>query len=190
MDKRGIAVILIVWVMVSGSAMAGDQVVDPKIGLPLFLKIITYDDNFRHDDLKAVRVHVVYDKRLAQSFAQFREIETYCREKTDVLVQGLPLELVPLPVTMLDSALKHISPEYYNLLLVTSVGDHSARELLRSTQERGLRSFALDPEYVALGLAVGVRPNKNKPSIVVNLESSRKEGSKFSAHLLKLCEIL
>jgi len=190
MNTRWIAMFFIMWSMAAGPGDAASQVIDPDVGLPLFLKIITYDDDFHRDGIKAVRIYVVYDHRIAESYSQYRGIEAFQRENEKLRVKRLPVEFIPVPVDGLDRPLEMVSSDHYNLMLVTSVGDLQARALSDIAQSYGMHSFALDPEYVALGLTVGVRPNRDRPSIIINLESSRKEGSKFSAHLLKMCEIL
>ena len=45
------------------------------------------------------------------------------------------------------------------------------------------------PQYVALGLAVSVRLQGERPNFVINAEAAKAEGADFSAELLKLAQI-
>ncbi len=44
--------------------------------------------------------------------------------------------------------------------------------------------------YVNQRFAVGLEIKDQKPEIIINLSSTRAEGSDFSANLLKLCRII
>jgi len=46
------------------------------------------------------------------------------------------------------------------------------------------------PEYVEQGLAIGIDNVRDRPSIVVNVAESRREGVDLSAQVLKLARVL
>ena len=46
------------------------------------------------------------------------------------------------------------------------------------------------PDYVRRGVAVGIGMAQNKPKVLINLPSSRSEGSDFDANLLRIATVL
>ena len=46
------------------------------------------------------------------------------------------------------------------------------------------------PEYVNMGLAVGIDIRENRPQIVINMSAAKAEGADFSSQLLKLSKIV
>ena len=187
--RRAARVVALTWCLGGGMCSAESGAVEPQVGIPLFLKIITYDENFGQALAQPVRLFVVYEKSVAQSYEQHLRVEEFFKTSDRLLVGGKDVRYQPVVLEALDSMLQYLSPTEYNVLLVTSIGKSRVRLLAGKIRGRGLRSFAFDSDYVPLGLAVGVRVEPRQPVIMINLDSSRKEGSRFSAHLLKMCEV-
>ncbi|MFH1893496.1 MAG: hypothetical protein ABIK83_12545 [Candidatus Zixiibacteriota bacterium] len=178
--------------LITGAAPAfGDNgTVDPGLEIQLFLKVITYDQNFLPESLGAVRLYIVYDRSVPESYEQLLRVDNFLRESPGMSVSGVAVKHESLPIKQFNSAVSRMSSREYNILLVTAVDRREIESLALEAQAAGMRSFSILPEYVNLGLAVGVRVGKKRNSIIVNLESSRREGSNFSAHLLKMCEVI
>jgi len=170
-------------------AWGGDVVVDPGLSIPLFLKIITYDENFDAKTIETVRIYTVYDQKTARSYEQLTKTEEFFKKNQDLTVEGVRVQLYSLTLDRIDSILENTSKAEYRMLIVTEIGREKARILAEKTKAVDVRSFALDPSYIPLGLAVTVRTGRTSNAILVNLEASRQEGSRFGAHLLKMCEI-
>lgn len=166
-----------------------EHAADPQVVIPLFLKILTYDDNFRQDELRAINLIVVYDRDVVQSYREFSQINEYLKDHPNLVVSGVILTHVAMSLESFDTLSPPDDPDDYNILLVTSVGRDKIKHLSERTRKYKMRSFSLQPDYVQRGLAVGVDPQRKSKTILVNREAALQEGSKFSAHLLKMCEI-
>jgi hypothetical protein len=62
---------------------------------------------------------------------------------------------------------------------------------LKMSQTYAITSLTGVPEFVDRGVAIGigVKPDK-RPDILINLLSSRKEGSDFDASLLRIARVV
>lgn len=167
-----------------------DATIDPNLGIPLFLKIVTYDENFDPEAFEAVNICIVYDRGRVHSYEQYLKAEKFFKKNPDLKVNGIAVRHHAVTYDEIGSTLEAMDDLQYHLLLVTNIGNERIAPLSRKIQAHHVRSFALDPAYVPSGLSVGIKVKKKGQLIVVNLNSSRLEGSKFSAHLLKLCEIV
>lgn len=181
---------LLILLFAVGAMGKQDDAIDPNLGIPLFLKIVTYDENFDPEEVEAVNIFIVYDRGRVHSYEQYRRAEEFFKKNPGLLVNGVAVRHLAVTYDEITSTLEAADDSQYHLLVVTDIGGDRIAPLSRKTQTHHVRSFSLDPDYVAQGLSVGIRVQKKGQLIVVNLESSRQEGSRFSAHLLKLCEIV
>lgn len=85
--------------------------------------------------------------------------------------------------------MRNLPESDYSIMIFTSLGENEVRGLVPSKQGFGIRTFAIDPALVPLGVAVSIRPQKKKNAILINLAEAQKEVSQFGARLLKMCEI-
>jgi hypothetical protein len=168
---------------------AGEKIVDPDLAIPVYLKIITYDNSFDAKKLKTIQVFLLYDQSNAKSYSQMLDVDEYFRTNRDLQVSGVDVEFHPLQYDKLDSACRKVLPTDYAILIVSDFDGEKIKRAIPRARDCGLRTFTLDPDLVALGFAVSVKPDKKKNAIVINLEQARREGSQFGAHLLKMCEI-
>lgn len=169
--------------------LAGERTVDPKLSVPLFLKIITYDTNFKPEQFKKVELHLLYDKSDAVSYNQLQQIEDYFRDHPNLKISEVEIGLHVVNHDEIDAALDQLSYQNYNVLIATNMANVAFDALASKLRQQSVRSFSLNPDHVTLGLAVSVRAGEKNNAILVNLDASRDEGSRFSAHLLKMCEI-
>lgn len=181
---------LLILLLAVGAMGRQDDTIDPNLGIPLFLKIVTYDENFDPDAFEAVNVFIVYDRSRVHSYEQYRLAEAFFQKNPDLMINGVAVRWEAVTYDQITSTLNSMDDSQYHMLVVTDIGEERIAPLSKETKVHQVRSFALDPNYVAVGMSVGIKVRKKGQLIVVNLESSRQEGSKFSAHLLKLCEIV
>ena len=76
----------------------------------------------------------------------------------DLVVGGVKVKHHSLTFDQMDSVSAETVGDDYTIMLVTGIGRERVGDLARRTQIAGVRSFSLDPDYVPLSLAVGVRP--------------------------------
>jgi len=187
--RRGIKYSVLIFAAIIISARAGDRPIEPGKAIPQFLKIITYDEHFNQKNIEEIVIMAIYNASRPKSYEQYLETEKYFGKNKGIAVKGVKIRFKPIMYVQADSALKSVSGSNYNMILVTDIGEDNISELARKTRASKVRSFSLCPEYVLLGLSISVDPARKSKAILLNLESSKQEGSKFGAHLLKICEI-
>jgi hypothetical protein len=171
------------------SARAGDGAPSPDQVIMLFLKVITYDQSFTFDATKTVTVYLPYERSSATSYEQYRETQKFFDKNKQLTVDGARVRLIAFPVEEIDSGLFRKEVSNYGILLVTNLSDNSMTRLLNNESGARLKSFSLDPNLIPMGIAVSVKAGEKKNAIVVNLGEAQREGSRFAAPLLKMCEI-
>jgi hypothetical protein len=162
--------------------------VQPSLGIQLFLKIITYDENF-HENYKGVRAYIIYSKAETDSYKQYVAVRDFFKKNSNLNVSGTAVELIPVEFKQVDSMMSNLNSEYYNVMIITDLDKDKAELIVDRKIEKDIRSFSFDPEFVSLGVAVSVKPESKKNSIFINLEAALIEGSQYGAHLLRMCEI-
>jgi len=164
--------------------------VDAELVLPIFLKIITYDENFEPGSIDTVDICTVYDRAVTRSYDQLRQIERYLADNSGLTIAGVAVRHRVVSCDSLETALANIKDDEYHLMIITSVGSDRIATLVKEARDHDVRTFSLDPAYVELGITIGIKAQTKGQLILVNLDSSREEGSRFSAHLLRLCQIV
>ena len=170
--------------------MGGDNYIRPDVGLPLFLKIITYDESFASGIYDKITIYVLYDRSISESYQHYLEVEEYFRIHSDINVDGVPVQMRGIQIKSLETIKTGISSEEYNLLLVTVINKQQIKTVTDFARSARMHSYSLNAEHVPLGITIGVKPDTHSGAIMVNLMSSRLEGSKYSARLLKMCEVI
>ncbi len=168
---------------------ATDSGIKVSAAIPLFLKIITYDANFKPDSIESIRIHVVYDPSLPESMKQMQQSRDYFKGNSGLKVSGLEVEYHLIKTSQIDNTFESQDTKCYDLLIVTHIGDDGIGRLVKKVRGKGIHTFAFDPEHVPFGLTVGIRDHQTKNPILVNLDQAKAENSQFTAHLLKMCEI-
>lgn len=85
--------------------------------------------------------------------------------------------------------MRNLPKSDHNTMIFPSLGKNEVRNLVPNEQGLTIRTFAIDPALVPAGVAVSIRPQEKKKAILVNPAEAHKEGSRFGARLLKICEI-
>lgn len=186
---RIIACTLLLMIGWMSFVLAGDGATAPDQVIMLFLRVITYDQSFEFDSTKTVTIYLPYERSDAASYEQFRAAQKFFDKNKKLTVDGARVRFEAFPVDEANSSLPRPEASDYGILLVTNLSDETVRRLLNSGGGTGLRSFSLDPALIPLGIAVSARAGEKKNAIVVNLAEAQREGSRFGAPLLKMCEI-
>ena len=167
-----------------------DNIIQPKVGLPLFLKIITYDESFNAGSFERITIYVVYDRSNSLSYEDYLEVDEFFRVHPDINVDGIQVRVRGVQLKSIREINDQISDRDYNLLLVTNVNAKQVEAIAGFARGSRLHSYSLNADFVPMGITIGVQPDNQNGSIKVNLLSAKLEGSKYSARLLKMCEII
>jgi hypothetical protein len=107
-----------------------------------------------------------------------------------IKTRNLPITCVPIDARSPQLLRRRLAETEANLLYVTPLRAIDIADIGRTARVRGIRTVTGVPEYVELGVAVGIGLRNNRPLIIINLAAARAEGSAFSSQLLSLARIV
>ena len=165
--------------------------VETKLAIPLFLKIVSYDERFvAQKKLDTLRMYFLYDFADAKSYQQYQDAKEYFSTVGELTVSGVPVKLLGIQRPDADSIIILAPDSLYSIVVCAAGQGPKFQEMSSKLRLKNCHSFALDCGDLAAGVAVSVEAKKHKTAIVVNLRSARAEGSRFSARLLSMCTIV
>jgi hypothetical protein len=178
--RRGFKALGLTLLLLAGSASAQQRVPVPAdVQFALFSKIWTLDRSFTNG--RAVTVGIVYQRLYRESFVTKEEVLRVAGR-----VGGVRVALIEIDETRNDrDRFDGVDVAYLTPLRAVDL-----QHVLTETRARGIRSITGVPEYVGMGVAVGIGAEADRPAILIDLEAARREGSDFSSQLLKLARVI
>ena len=163
----------------------------PDVQITLLLKILTYDRSFAVKAKSQVMIGVVYVAGDAESVKAKDDILKTLQLVADRTIKGVPIKAVPLEYKDPKSLAETVRSQGINVFYIAPGNANTLTELLRMSHTRGITTATGVPEYVQRGVAIGIgKKADQKPDILINLSSSRQEGSEFDASLLRIANIV
>ncbi len=158
----------------------------PDLQLPLILKVLTYDRHFETKARGELILGIVYDQADPESLkAASAVIETLLRFSGKT-VKRLPIRFSLVPIGNLE---RSVEGAKINVLYVAPGNARNLDKLTQFSQVKGITTVTGVPDYVRGGIAVGIGVNGDRPQILINLPSSKAEGSEFDASLLRIATV-
>lgn len=164
--------------------------VPQEIQVPFLLKILTYDRGLKEEAQDSLNIGLLYnpdEKSSVEDKDRVLEAFVQLRDKT---VKGLPIQILPLVFSTFENYFDLPISNPLHLLIITTGNGEKIEKVIDLTRQRKILSFSTSPELVEKGVSIGIDLAEDKMQIVVNYEATKKEGSDFSANLLKICRIV
>ena len=187
---RWALILTLIGIVIPGTAPANEKdAVSPELALPLFLKIITYDQNFSKDSVHAITVFLVYDEAVTLSYEQMKESRDFFFSKKSLSVGEVPVDFVFISSTALEDSLKKVKDHHYYVVVFTNIKQQELQEGISICKTNRIASFAFDPSLLDKGVSVGIIIFEGKARILIDIESALSEGTQYSAHLFKVSKL-
>jgi hypothetical protein len=195
MKKSGALGRLLVLVPLLGSGAAA-PVRAEEMDLPaakqaeLLLKILTYDRNLGAKAGSELAIGIVYDptdRDSAKATTDFGGALFQYKGKT---VKQLPVKYYTIEYTNTTDLERFVKQKGISVLYIAPGNARNLASILELSQDMNLTTLTGVPDYVRKGAAVGLALAQDKPRILINLESTRAEGTEFDASLLRLATIV
>jgi hypothetical protein len=168
--------------LLAGATASASMLVPVDVQTDIFITIGKLDRNY--DAGKPATLGILYQEGYPESV----------EAKDDVVAattkRNLPIRCVAINAQSGKQLRKLLTETDATILYVAPLRGIDIAEISRITQQRGIRSVTGVPEYVELGLAVGVGLRNKRPLIIINLQAARAEGAAFSSQLLALARIV
>jgi hypothetical protein len=172
------AVLVLLAVFVAWPARGADVPID--VQLALYVNVWKLDRNF--GDPAAARIAIVYQETNSASTAMKNEAVRW-------IAAHRGLEAVPIALDRAGqaAALENVKAHVFYVMRMRGADLRRIAEIARA---RRIRTMSGDPEYVGLGLSVGIAVRNDRPLILIDLAAARAEGADYESRLLRLAEIV
>jgi hypothetical protein len=188
---RGLLAAVIASLLCTSAAGTEPMPFKPDVQIALLLKILTYDRSFSVKNKSGVKIGVVFVAADPESVAVKDEILKTLALVADRTIKNVPIKAVALEYKDPKSLAATVRSEGINVFYIAPGNAASLQELLRMSHTRGITTATGVPEYVQRGVAIGIGIKADKkPDILINLPSSRQEGSEFDASLLRIATVV
>jgi uncharacterized protein DUF4154 len=188
---RGLLAALFAGLLCAPAAGTEPMPFKPDVQITLLLKILTYDRSFPVKAKSGVKIGVVYVAADAESVKVKDEILKTLELVADRTIKNVPIKAVALEYKDPKSLAETVRSQGINVFYIAPGNASTLSELLRMSHTRGITTATGVPEYVQRGVAIGIGIKADKkPDILINLPSSRQEGSEFDASLLRIATVV
>ena len=174
----------------SPSALSEVMPVPPDLQIPLILKILTYDRNFGNWAPLQLRVGIVYSPNDPSSLSTMNQIAQVFESFADKTVKNVPIRYTLVAYTSDTSVESMARSNQVNVFYITPGNSENLEKLLQISKTQQIITTTGVPEYVEKGVSVGIGVRQDKPQILINLASSKSEGSEFDASLLRIARVV
>ena len=156
----------------------------------LLLKALTYDRNLVERAGPELTIGVVYVAADPASVQAKDEMAETLKAFAGKTVKKVPIRFVVLEYTTPAELERAVKAGEVEVLYVAPGNAGHLPAVLKVSQSLRIITTTGVPDYVRRGVAVGVGLKQDKPQVLINLRSSRSEGSEFDSRLLRSATIL
>jgi hypothetical protein len=169
---------------------AEDMAVAADRQVPLLLKILTYDRQLEVKSRDELVIGIVNSPTDAASAKATEEISNTLYGYLGKTVKKLKLQFFLHDYSTPEKLSNWTKAKGVTVLYISPGNDKNLAAILKISQDRKITTTTGVPGYVEKGVSVGIGERQSKPQILINLTSSRREGSEFDASLLRIATVI
>ena len=167
---------------------AQDMPVPVGVQAALFPKILTFDRNLNGETDNGLVIGVVYQKKFRTSL---NVKETFMDALSSAKKRNmLHFHCVPIDISDHTNLEDVISQNKIDILYIAPVRAIEIETITSVSRARKITTLTGVPDYVELGLAVGIGIKGEKPRIIINLPAAKAEGADFKSLLLRMAKVI
>jgi len=188
--RRTIAAIVLLGVGLGTAPLlnAQDMEVPVTLHIPLFFKVMSFDRAFPARTGRSLVIAVVYQRGNRASTeakdAALRAIASTPRGADGVERHGIAIDLDS------ESLTARLIRESADVVYITPLRSIEIRTIVAAAEAAGASTWTGVVSYMAQGVSVGVRLERDRPRIVINLDAAHRQRIDFSSELLKLADVI
>lgn len=183
-------VFLLLVCILRGSLFAQDVTVPIEIQLPIFLKILTFDRNFRARNGDRLILGILYQKQFRTSVNVKESLVRELARLPEITEDGFRVSYKVIDLGNESNLAETLDTNRINTLYVTPLAAADIGAIAAVSRTKKLTTLTGVPKYAELGLAVAIGFKKEKPCIIINVAAAKAEGANFSAQLLELAKVI
>jgi len=154
--------------------------------VPLLLKILTYDRNLGAKAGSELAIGIVYDPSDRDSTKATTDLGSALFQNRGKTVKQLPIKYYTIDYTNNAVLERFVKQRGISVLYIAPGNARNLTNILQVSQDLHLTTLTGVPDYVRRGAAVGLAQGADRPQILVNLQTTRNEGSEFEASFLSM----
>ncbi|MFL5318267.1 MAG: YfiR/HmsC family protein [Myxococcaceae bacterium] len=161
--------------------------VDPKVALPILMKVLTYDRNFGSRGGGEFVVLIASEEGKTPSV----DLVEIAKTMKLVSVQDRPLRFVHASFKdqpSLDAAIQAAKAKA--VLAAPGSSAAAVKDISEVAQDNQIYTMSMEVAPVEQALAIGVADKDGRPQIVINLNASKAIGAVFDSSVLKLARVI
>ena len=188
--RRVIAGIFVLAVCVGTAPLlqAQDMEVPVTLHIPLFFKVMSFDRAFPGRTGRSLVIAVVYQRGNRASIEArddaLKAIAMTPRSANGVERHGIAIDLDS------ESLAARLIRESADVVYITPLRSIDIRTIVTAAEAAGASTWTGVASYMSQGVSVGVRLERDRPRIVINLDASHRQKIDFTSELLKLAEVI
>ena len=155
--------------------------------VPLILKVLTYDRHFESKAGRELFIGVVYDQADPESLKAASSIFETLLRFSGKTIKRLPIRQQLVPMANLTRVVPAMG---ISVLYIAPGNARNLAAVTKFSQENHVTTVTGVPDYVRQGVAVGIDVAQDRPQILINLVSSKAEGSEWDASLLRISTLI
>jgi hypothetical protein len=156
----------------------------------ILLKTLTFDRNLKARCGNGIVLGVLYQSRFRQSVNVKDELVTIANESSYEFLDAYRIRVVPIDLSSEAGLEEQISASGVNTLYVAPLRAIDLATISAVTQKNKVLTLTGVPEYVDIGLSIGVGIKGDRPTLVINQRASKAEGADLDSQLLKLARTI
>ena len=158
------------------------------IQIPLFVKVMSFDRSMSERSGRSHVIAIVFQSRnVASAKAKddaVRAVRALARGVGGVTYRSVTIDLDG------ETVAAGLRRERSDFLYITPLRGVDIQAIATAAETAGVVTWSSVPKYLNHGVAVGLRRERDRPRIMINLKAARLQLCDFSAELLKLAHIL
>ena len=176
--------------VLSLEATAQDMAVPVNTQLDIFMKIFQFDRNIRRNNNKQLNILVLYQSKFRLSLTTKNNIMDESDNQKYLNLSGLAVKFIPYELKGANDLSDIVSSAKISIIYLTPMRNIDLNEILNITKNKKVLTITGVPSWISEGISAGIDLKGDKPVILINLQSSKAEGSDFSSQLLKLSTVI
>jgi hypothetical protein len=165
------------------------MVVPVDVQGPLLLKILPFDRQYANRVSDVLVIGIAFQKNVWLSLRVKNELLAVFQRLQRTELDSIPIH--PVSIDLDDPNWRsRILANRIRIIYITPIRNLSILKISAFCRNNQILSMTGVPEYVDMGLSVGIALKGENPEIVINRNAARLEGSDFTAQLLKLARVV
>lgn len=190
MSKKYNILIIFICFSLFRTAVCQDMPVPVDVQFNLLMKILSFDRNLTARIERQIVLGVLYQEKYRESLNTKNTIENLTKRYNEQPEIKNPISFVPLEIRGDTNINEILSKQNLDVLYLCPLRAVDISQISTECRNLKINSMTGVPEYLDHGISVSLDVKSQKPQIIINLNSTKLEGSDYSSQLLKLVKII